>query len=722
MARTKQTARGGVEDSSNDESSSSTSDSGSALFRARQKRAATRKDTKDSSEAAKRYAQALEGVDVKPLAKDSNGADEAATLGYETKLVSNWFHHKCQYNSCPPRWTEFASAEDDEADLGERTSQIPIVHRHELVDKNWVTTGVTVQDKAMRSVLSEVLHNYQDLDLELENWSFQPPFMPIVHRWNDLKAYLVNTEDITLKNAASGLIAFLTPVVSASVVSLAQTKTAGKINFENVWLLFPPRSLVMTKFFGVDTVCRLTKYKKRPACRNNPASWAIDLEYIDWNGETSGYTTTQLIIWDFDGFRRVTALPVYPISFIEDLETITSALVQRGRKWESLRGYHYMLANGTMILLETEKPEQRPVAGKVCVDAYAYYRSCNRVRPKLRPLHVEDGSEDSSEAVEDSEQAEAKYDSKFSITATETASAAKGPAERTEDFTALTDEQCLMTTPWMKGFDLKSKTWCELCVDDMKDMVWNDEAFEKLVLPGGEKELAWAFVENKTLSKSGFDDFIPEKGRGLIILMFGPPGVGKTFTAEAVAERSRVPLYAMSAGDLGIQPTDVEKNLERALELCRMWNAMLLLDEADVFLGARTTESIARNELVSIFLTKLEYYQGILFLTTNRISSIDHAFQSRVDLFLPYCDLTCEARRQVWENFIDRAGRDKFEIDEESLNKLSLLKLNGREIKNLIKSAQLLSLKTGGKVSMDRLYMLANKRNQALLMLEGLDN
>lgn len=76
------------------------------------------------------------------------------------------------------------------------------------------------------------------------------------------------------------------------------------------------------------------------------------------------------------------------------------------------------------------------------------------------------------------------------------------------------------------------------------------------------------------------------------------------------------------------------------------------------------------------------------------------------------------ARRQVWENFIEKAGRDKFEADEGSLDKLSELKLNGREIKNLIKSAQLLSVKSGGKVPMDRLYMLANKRDEALSMLD----
>lgn len=360
------------------------------------------------------------------------------------------------------------------------------------------------------------------------------------------------------------------------------------------------------------------------------------------------------------------------------------------------------------------------MAGKVCVDAYAYYHICNMVKPKPRPLSnkVDDDSDEPQAEENDAYMTDTNYKSNFTVASVETATAAKGPAERTEDLRPLTEEELLMTTPWVKGFDLKSKGFCELNISDLKEMMWNDEAFEKLVLPGGEKELAWAFVENKSLSTSDFDDFIPDKGRGLIILMFGPPGVGKTFTAEAVAERSRVPLYSMSAGDLGIQPSEVEAALERALELCRMWNAMLLLDEADVFLGERTSESLARNELVSIFLTKLEYYQGILFLTTNRISSIDHAFQSRVDLFLPYHDLTSAARRQVWENFIERAGRHKFDVSDASLEKLADLRLNGREIKNLIKSAQLLSLKDGGKVPIERLLLLADKRMQALKYLE----
>jgi hypothetical protein len=219
-----------------------------------------------------------------------------------------------------------------------------------------------------------------------------------------------------------------------------------------------------------------------------------------------------------------------------------------------------------------------------------------------------------------------------------------------------------------------------------------------------------------------------------------------------VAEKARVPLYLVSAGMLGTSPEVVEPALDHALELCRMWNAMLLLDEADVFLGARLDDSLMRNELVSstfspflpfplpyslarftdaiiiVFLTKLEYYQGILFLTTNRFSRIDHAFQSRVDLFLPYHDLDAATRKQVWLNFLEHfeqqqqgTGDDnnkKFDVTEADVDRFAQLPLNGREIKNLLKSAQLLTARRGGKVKAETLALLAEKRVAALRMLE----
>src|SRR6202012_1302752 len=86
-----------------------------------------------------------------------------------------------------------------------------------------------------------------------------------------------------------------------------------------------------------------------------------------------------------------------------------------------------------------------------------------------------------------------------------------------------------------------------------------------------------------------------------------------------IADLLKCPLYMVSAGDLGTEPTKLEKELQNILDIAHSWGAILLLDEADVFLEQRSIHDIHRNALVSIFLRLLEYFQGILFLTTNRV-------------------------------------------------------------------------------------------------------
>lgn len=163
----------------------------------------------------------------------------------------------------------------------------------------------------------------------------------------------------------------------------------------------------------------------------------------------------------------------------------------------------------------------------------------------------------------------------------------------------------------------------------LREVTWNDDAFRVLVLGGKQKTLIHGLVrQHASQLGSGFDDIIKGKGRGLIGLLAGTPGCGKTLTAEAVAEVTRRPLYAVSAGELGTTPKEVEGRLLNVLELAQMWDAVLLLDEAEVFLQQRNTTDVNRNALVSIFLRQLEYYQGILILTTNMAEQCDRAFES----------------------------------------------------------------------------------------------
>jgi hypothetical protein len=66
-----------------------------------------------------------------------------------------------------------------------------------------------------------------------------------------------------------------------------------------------------------------------------------------------------------------------------------------------------------------------------------------------------------------------------------------------------------------------------------------------------------------------------------------------------VAENMRVPLYMMSAGDLGLDPSKIESSLSKIFDMVSKWNAVLLLDECDVFLEARSSHELERNKVVS---------------------------------------------------------------------------------------------------------------------------
>lgn len=147
---------------------------------------------------------------------------------------------------------------------------------------------------------------------------------------------------------------------------------------------------------------------------------------------------------------------------------------------------------------------------------------------------------------------------------------------------------------------------------------------------------------------------------------------------------------------------------------------MVLLDEADVFLEQRKLDSLERNALVSVFLRVLEYYDGIMILTSNRVGIFDEAFKSRIQLSLRYNDLEKDQRRQIWLNFINRLEKlesqrishanepsptnilstpqtaPRLGVDIKSmrdrLDDLAEAPLNGREIRNMISTARQLAV------------------------------
>jgi hypothetical protein len=108
----------------------------------------------------------------------------------------------------------------------------------------------------------------------------------------------------------------------------------------------------------------------------------------------------------------------------------------------------------------------------------------------------------------------------------------------------LTTEQKLICTPLLRGYSLKNKLWLNFFVNCVNDIEWQKDAFDRLVLPKNQKELILGFTESQRKYRESFDDVIEGKGRGMIILLCGPPGVGKTLTAESMAEEMKIPMYS----------------------------------------------------------------------------------------------------------------------------------------------------------------------------------
>ena len=100
----------------------------------------------------------------------------------------------------------------------------------------------------------------------------------------------------------------------------------------------------------------------------------------------------------------------------------------------------------------------------------------------------------------------------------------------------------------------------------------------------------------------------------------------------------------LELGELGTTASELEQNLQRVFTRVARWNAVLQFDECEIFLTQRG-EDLERSAIVGIFLRLLDYYQGILFLTTNRPDVLDHAVRSRVMLKLEYPDLDLPASR-----------------------------------------------------------------------------
>lgn len=230
----------------------------------------------------------------------------------------------------------------------------------------------------------------------------------------------------------------------------------------------------------------------------------------------------------------------------------------------------------------------------------------------------------------------------------------------------------------MFHLELHHHVWVH--VNDIQLYRYQPKLKEKLILPQEQTDLIDILTAEMDVL---MDDIIEGKSGGTTVLCAGPAGVGKTLTAEVYSEIIQRPLYRVHSGQLGLNVAEMEKALKETLTRAQRWGAVMLIDEADVYIKRRD-DNIAANAVVGVFLRVLEYFNGLLFMTTNRVDDIDEAIVSRCIAMIRYHPPGEKDRRQIW-----KVMNDQFAL-QLNANLIDILvnifpQATGRDIKGLAK-------------------------------------
>lgn len=511
------------------------------------------------------------------------------------------------------------------------------------------------------------------LDVALHPLVLTPPYAFVYHHRSLLVEHAKNCTS-SIRNQILALLDYVEGNFGARFKQADELFRRGKTDQRTLEYLFCPGDIVLS-------------YKQVTYAAYNLTSWLNPPDSLECWG------------WTFDGVQflrkcitlsirpdqiRTTVpiqeLPVYPIKYAP--QDLRNDLKRRGERFWNLRFQHYISYTGWDVF-----KDENYVATRCMVD----YRTYRRFHPGAPVFNL----------------GQAPLDD-FSLRDYRLA-----PMRQQKHIP--NEEDLYMMPPHVHAFVIQDKKWVSLRVENVGEVSWNKEAFERLVLPSRTKDLVKALVmvraskhgkrQDTNLGKR--DDIIASKGNGLIILLHGGPGTGKTLTAESVAELAEMPLYRVTCGDIGTNVEAVEKYLQTILYLGNTWNCVLLLDEADVFLEERTLADFERNNFVSVFLRILEYYEGILILTSNRVGTFDEAFRSRMQVALHYPNLNPTSRKKIWQNFFNMLQEDGEDVDVDEIklhmDELADHDMNGREIRNALGTARQLALYKKERLTWDHL-------------------
>lgn len=380
--------------------------------------------------------------------------------------------------------------------------------------------------------------------------------------------------------------------------------------------------------------------------------------YIDHDGGSYGVMKGQFTIPCFKGEKDITDLQAYPIRYADGAAELGNKLKLQGQRFQSFMKVSHAYYEGWAVPgelqekdldegaeslkysrviqhdLDAKPSSPEHVESAVIIDVEEAFKHHPRWKPRFMvPREVDEvwhWTDDNYKIVHwsDNNRKEAFLEFKEHVLVIDGSFAqwANDHMTKDEPITAslegrlkeVDDEDVMLLPRRLVAYALRNRKFVVVDVNSLRSLEKQPDIFKDLKIKPSNKRMVQALVkahfDKRKMQKESplplpSQDIVYGKGSGLFVLLHGVPGVGKTATAEAIAQSNNKPLFSITCGNLGITPEKVEAELKEVFRLTHLWDCVLLLDEADVFLARRDITSLKRNALVS------SNYMRTLYLT-----------------------------------------------------------------------------------------------------------
>jgi hypothetical protein len=240
------------------------------------------------------------------------------------------------------QWLDKYPEDAEEAAENQETEKYALIARKKKCfdgRKKFDIDSIIVQSPDLKKVLGKVFDKYPGVTCELDRLIFSAPFEPFVHRWTEFTNSVETERAGKAKDHLEILHSLLKEELKDVIKALEDYVVHGVTTYLHLWVIFQPGAVVYTRSGGTPKA--ITFYSGEYTKTDCGPCYQLCLEPVGWAGKTFGRGTEYINIFSFTGTRTISALTAFPLSFHPEKETVRNALIQRGKKYEALAGYHY---------------------------------------------------------------------------------------------------------------------------------------------------------------------------------------------------------------------------------------------------------------------------------------------------------------------------------------------------------------------------------------------